>query len=220
MIHKSFLIFLLLSVSAAFSSTGFCEEPAASGPTASVPQQHYDFGTIFEGTKVNHAFIIGNVGQLEALIQKYQPDVVFIISETLDIDKYADIHKTCNRNSIKLKIVSPKVNHILSHSKIRDVLGVSLVFESWRIYYWRFNSRVKRIFDVLFVIVTSPIILPLGIIISVIIKLTSSGPVFFKQRRALYEGGPEFLCYKFRSMYKDAEGRLHDLLRQPIVSTK
>lgn len=70
MIHKSFWIFLLLSVSAAFSSTGFCEEPAASAPTASVRQQHYDFGTIFEGTEVNHVFIIGNTGTAHLEINK------------------------------------------------------------------------------------------------------------------------------------------------------
>ena len=97
------------------------------------------------------------------------------------------------------------MNLILSNSKIRDVLGISLVYESWRIYYWRFNHLVKRIFDITFIAVTSPIILPICILIVPFIKLTSKGPVLFKQKRSLYKGGPEFVCYKFRSMYENAE---------------
>ncbi len=151
------------------------------------------------------SFVIGNEKELETLIEKYHPDVVFIVSETMEIDKYRPIYEICKRRSVKLKMVSPKVSDIFSNAKIRDVYGVSLVLETWRIHFQRFNSRIKRIFDISFVIFISPVILPLGLLIALLIKLTSRGPVFFKQRRSLYKGGKEFYFYKFRSMYKDAD---------------
>ena len=56
------------------------------------------------------------------------------------------------------------------------------------------------------------VLLPVGLVIAALIKLTSPGPVFFKQERALYKGGPTFWFYKFRTMYVDAEERKKELL--------
>jgi lipopolysaccharide/colanic/teichoic acid biosynthesis glycosyltransferase len=49
--------------------------------------------------------------------------------------------------------------------------------------------------------------LPLFVIVAILIKATSRGPVIFKQKR-LGRKGHEFLCLKFRTMYADAEERL------------
>ncbi|HLP59251.1 MAG TPA: sugar transferase, partial [Candidatus Deferrimicrobium sp.] len=100
------------------------------------------------------------------------------------------------------------------NSRIRDVYGVSLVLENWRIHFHRFNSRLKRVFDLAFVVLISPVFLPLCLIIALFIKLTSRGPVFFKQRRSLYKGGPVFYFYKFRSMYVNAEDIKEKLLEK------
>jgi exopolysaccharide biosynthesis polyprenyl glycosylphosphotransferase len=157
-------------------------------------------------------YVIGGEDQLEELLEKHEPDVVFIVSEKMDMDKYRSIYKVCKSRNVKLKVVSPKVSDIFSNTKIRDVYGVSLVLETWRIHFQRFNSRLKRVFDVGFVVLISPIILPLGLLIGLLVKLTSRGPVFFKQKRSLYKGGKEFYFYKFRSMYKDADKMKDELL--------
>jgi exopolysaccharide biosynthesis polyprenyl glycosylphosphotransferase len=149
--------------------------------------------------------VLGGFGQLEDLIVKHNPDIVLINSEKMVIDNYHDIYKICRKYKVKLKVVSSKVTRILKYSRIRDVLGVTLVLESWRIHYWRFNYRLKRFFDLLFVFLISPVILLLSLVIAVIIKLTSEGPALFKQKRALHKDGHAFICYKFRSMYADAE---------------
>ena len=49
------------------------------------------------------------------------------------------------------------------------------------------------------------------IIVAIIIKLTSKGPIFFKDKR-IGKGGKEIKVYKFRSMYQDAESRLNTYL--------
>ncbi|MCP5102260.1 MAG: exopolysaccharide biosynthesis polyprenyl glycosylphosphotransferase [bacterium] len=158
--------------------------------------------------------VTGSESQLEKLLGNHQPDVVFIVSDTMEIEGYQSMLKLCRDRNVKLKMVSPRIINIFRTSKVRDVYGVSLVLENWRIHFQRFNSRLKRIFDIFFIILISPVIFPLCLLISLLIKLSSRGPVFFKQRRSLYKGGPEFRFYKFRSMHIDAEETKEKLLEQ------
>lgn len=62
---------------------------------------------------------------------------------------------------------------------------------------------VKRVWDVLLVIISAPLWVPLMIVLALIIKLTSSGTVFFKQKR-YGQNRSFFMIYKFRSMYSTA----------------
>jgi len=75
------------------------------------------------------------------------------------------------------------------------------------------HSPSKRLFDLvfssMFLIVTSPCFL----ILAILIRITSSGPVFYKSPR-LGRGGKPIGCWKFRSMYEDAEARLKQLLAE------
>ena len=70
---------------------------------------------------------------------------------------------------------------------------------------------VKRIIDVFLAALGLVLGLPLWILIAVVIKLTSPGPVFFSQVRAGRHGKP-FRVYKFRSMVPDAEAQLTRLV--------
>jgi undecaprenyl-phosphate galactose phosphotransferase len=158
--------------------------------------------------------VIGTETQLEKLVETFQPDVVFFVSDTMAMKGYESILALCRRHNVKLKMVTPKIATIFQDSRIRDVYGVSLVLENWRIHFHRFNSRLKRIFDLIFVFFISPVILPFCLVIALLIKLTSRGPVFFKQRRSLYKDGPEFYFYKFRSMYVNAEEIKEKLLEK------
>ena len=62
------------------------------------------------------------------------------------------------------------------------------------------NSRLKRSFDIIFSLLVIIFILSwLTIILGLLIKLESRGPIFFKQNRPGFKE-QDFLCYKFRSM--------------------
>lgn len=63
---------------------------------------------------------------------------------------------------------------------------------------------LKRLFDILFSFFGLMLLSPFLLIIALIIKLTSKGPVFFKQERIGLNGKP-FKLYKYRSMRVDAE---------------
>ena len=62
----------------------------------------------------------------------------------------------------------------------------------------------KAIVDILAVILTAPIWVPLALLIAVAVKFSSPGPVIFKQERVGKDGRP-FTLYKFRTMVVDAE---------------
>jgi len=62
----------------------------------------------------------------------------------------------------------------------------------------------KRIFDILFSLFLLIIFLPLWILVLILIKVESSGPVFYKQKR-IGKNGKKFDLYKFGSMIYDAE---------------
>jgi len=70
-------------------------------------------------------------------------------------------------------------------------------------------SLIKRLLDLLIATVLLVLFLPVWLIVPILIKLDSPGPVFFKHRR-VGKGGTEFDMYKFRSMVENAHEYLHN----------
>jgi lipopolysaccharide/colanic/teichoic acid biosynthesis glycosyltransferase len=82
----------------------------------------------------------------------------------------------------------------------------------------------KRGLDIGMVILALPLLIPLALVLAVLIRLVSKGPVLFKQER-VGRGGQKFLCYKFRTMFVGAEsrsheGHLHQLIHSDAPMTK
>jgi len=73
------------------------------------------------------------------------------------------------------------------------------------------HNPLKRIFDIIFSLLALGLCLPLFMVVGLVIKLSSKGPVFFSHVR-VGRGGKRFKCYKFRTMYPDAEVRLNQML--------
>ncbi len=75
------------------------------------------------------------------------------------------------------------------------------------------NEFLKRCFDVVFSLTVIILSSPLIILIAILIKLTSKGPVIYKQRR-VGRKGKEFYLYKFRTMYENADEMLKEILEK------
>ena len=73
------------------------------------------------------------------------------------------------------------------------------------------DAVFRRVLDIVVAAAALLLFLPLLIILALWIRLDSSGPILFVQTR-VGKGGCEFPVFKFRSMYKDAETRLHTVL--------
>jgi lipopolysaccharide/colanic/teichoic acid biosynthesis glycosyltransferase len=67
----------------------------------------------------------------------------------------------------------------------------------------------KRILDLTCLLVALPVLLPLMLVISIGVKLVSSGPILFRQERIGYRGRP-FILYKFRSMEVSVDKEVHE----------
>ena len=72
-------------------------------------------------------------------------------------------------------------------------------------------ERIKSLFDVVAASLLVVVFSPLMLLIAAAVKLSSPGPVIFRQRR-VGRFGKEFWFYKFRSMTVDAEERRHHML--------
>lgn len=70
---------------------------------------------------------------------------------------------------------------------------------------------VKRAVDIVLATVGIVLLSPLFLVVAALIRLTSDGPVIFRQVRCGLNGRT-FTCYKFRSMVRDAEARLHEVM--------
>jgi len=82
------------------------------------------------------------------------------------------------------------------------------------------QSGAKRVFDCLCVFLMLPLILPLVLIVAVLVRLTSSGPVFFLQERVGC-GGRSFTVFKFRTILHGPHACCHavsTLENQPFTS--
>lgn len=77
----------------------------------------------------------------------------------------------------------------------------------------RCQHLLKRALDIGVIVVSLPMVFPMALLTVLAIKLDSPGPVIFRQTR-VGRAGELFTCYKFRSMYIDAEERKIELLSQ------
>lgn len=69
----------------------------------------------------------------------------------------------------------------------------------------KFHQRfIKRFFDIAISLALLSVLLPLMVVVAILIRLSSKGPVIYKQRR-LTIGGKYFIIYKFRTMSTNAE---------------
>ena len=114
--------------------------------------------------------------------------------------------------SFRYVLVVPNVGGVMSSAlKARD-LTVTFALEIKQNLLTPGARRAKRALDLFGVVVGGLLISPILLGLVVLIKLDSSGPVLYKQER-LGPKGKHFLCWKFRSMHRDSQRLLTELLQ-------
>jgi len=77
----------------------------------------------------------------------------------------------------------------------------------------------KRILDLILIALLFPALILLGAAVALLVKMGSSGPLLFRQRRIGYKG-EEFTCFKFRTMLTDAETESHRHHTQNLIRSR
>jgi Undecaprenyl-phosphate galactose phosphotransferase WbaP len=114
--------------------------------------------------------------------------------------------------SFRYVVVMPNLGGITNSAVIaRDFAGNFGVEIKYNLLFpWA--RRTKRALDLLLTMVGGLLIIPLLIAIAILIRLDSPGPAFYGHRR-LGAGGEHFRCWKFRTMYTNAEQMLDEFLQ-------
>ncbi|MGZ5244828.1 MAG: sugar transferase [Bacteroidia bacterium] len=146
---------------------------------------------------------LGNYAQLPQIIENNKIEEVILAIESSEHDKLAGILAILEDCNTIVKVIPDMYDIITGSVKMNYVFGTALIEINHEIMpVWQKN--VKRFVDIvasLFILVVGA---PFYAIIAIYVKLSSPGPVFYKQERIGKHGVP-FYIYKFRTMFVDAE---------------
>ena len=78
--------------------------------------------------------------------------------------------------------------------------------------------RWKRILDIAFIAVALPLLAPVAVLVALVIKVVSKGPVLFRQERMGFLGQP-FICLKFRTMQVNAAPAVHQGYLESLIQS-
>lgn len=151
-------------------------------------------GTMYKGIKV-----IGRIANLNVILPANRLDEIAI---TLGLNEYyrlEEIVALCEKSGVHTKFI-PDYNRIIpTKPYTEDILGLPVINIRYVPLSNTFNALVKRVMDIVGsivgIIVTSPVML----VMCILIKLTSPGPLIYKQERVGLHN-KTFWMYKFRSM--------------------
>jgi len=168
------------------------------------PQLGYKvLGFVSSNERKGSADAIGSISQLAQIVDKRNVSEVLIALEASEKDKLFDILRSVPQSKVHLKILPDTYEIVSGLARTNQLYGVPLIEVMPEImsHGAKLAKRAIDIFVSLFILI---MMLPLLLIIALLIRISSRGPVFYKQIR-VGKNGAEFTMYKFRSMYKDAE---------------
>lgn len=158
----------------------------------------------------------GPVAQFRQVLQKEKIEEVVVALPARQADCIGDLVAASGRYSAKISIIPSYNDFIPASPHVETVADLKMINVRRAPDKGPLWAATKRLMDLVGsgvgLVLTSPLML--GATIAV--KVTSPGPVIFKQKRT-GKNGKEFYMYKFRSMYQDAEERLAELQDQNEV---
>ncbi len=143
--------------------------------------------------------ILGDLEDLNSIFEKYYADIVMIALDETQTDKLGLLLKQCEKAGIKTHIVPYYYKYIPTNPYIDDLDGLPIIDTRHIPLDNLFKACLKRIFDIVFALIALILTSPLLLFSAIMIKLTSKGPILFKQER-VGNNRQSFYMYKFRSM--------------------
>jgi len=146
---------------------------------------------------------LGHIKDLRELVSALKVEEVIIAIERSEQSKVENIITQLEDSDVVIKIIPNLQDFLTGAVKTEGIWHAPLVKISPDLMpAWQMS--LKRIIDILISAVTIVFLIPVYLAVGIGVKLSSKGPVIYKQERIGLHGKP-FKMYKFRSMYSNAE---------------
>ena len=161
-------------------------------------------------TDIGRFQAMGSTANLPRLVKELAIDEVIITLPWMYHRKIVSIIAQCEREQVRVRIVPDMFQMTLSHLDVEDLSGIPMIgvrdisISSGRMLF-------KRTVDVAISLLGLILLFPFFLLLALIIRLDSPGPVLFTQIR-VGKGERLFACYKFRSMYHGADEEKEKLM--------
>lgn len=153
--------------------------------------------------------ILGSMKDFYHIVKRVTCDQVFFVVNRQGLDKIEDAILHCETIGLSTHIAMDFFNMQFTMGRSQTVFGMPfLSFHTTS--HDMLGLMIKRGLDVLVSLTALLLLWPSFIFISVLIKRTSPGPLFFRQKRCTLNG-KKFTMYKFRTMVADAERKKRTL---------
>lgn len=155
--------------------------------------------TMAPGTRYKKTEVIGDISMLEEILRDNPLDEVVITLGITEYDKLESIVSICEKSGRHTKFVPDYNSLVSSNPYIEDLFGLAVINIRNVPLSNTFNKVIKRLGDLVLGSIAVVVFSIPMIATAIAVKLSSPGPVIYKQVRVGYMGR-EFKMYKFRSM--------------------
>jgi exopolysaccharide biosynthesis polyprenyl glycosylphosphotransferase len=140
-----------------------------------------------------------------------QNGVGLIVFSTPNLNgTFEALESLCKEKKISMRIVSKESDDLFTKARLHDIASIPLYLpRRWRVEFVK--KAVKRLMDIAGAVTALVLFSPVFAVVALATKLESPGPVFFRQKRSLADADAPFDCFKFRSMYLEADEQKESL---------
>ena len=169
------------------------ENPEGLNILGFIVDKDHDGEEIISGIK-----ILGKIDDLHEIGKIHKIDEILIAIDNINYDRLLEILDKCNQLNVSVKLSSELFDIVTKKVSTEKYAGIPVLGVSPH-YNSNFTLGIKRFFDTSISLTALILLSPIMLIIAILIKLSSKGPVLYKQIRIGKNGKP-FEFYKFRSM--------------------
>lgn len=149
--------------------------------------------------------IKGGLDDLETFCERYNINEIYCTLPVSETERIAQIMDFADNNVIRFRLIPDFGGLLNKRVNISFYEDIPVITPRHEPLEQVSNRVIKRAFDVVFSLLVISLVFPfLFPLLAILIKLSSKGPVFFKQIRS-GKDNKHFYCYKFRSMRMNAQ---------------
>ena len=151
------------------------------------------------GKTVNGVKFIGSFKDLDKILEKHRFDRVVLAIPLKFYYRINELVESCEKVGIKAEIIPDYIRYFPAQPSVDMIEDIPIINIRYVPLDDDFNKFIKGLSDYVIALIAIIITSPIMLITAIAVKLTSRGPIIFKQERIGHNSKP-FMMYKFRSM--------------------